>query len=369
MSDTGGGHRALSQAIAAGLAEETNGRGRTTIVDPFAGDQSRFPGALMGCYAPLIRRAPRLYGALFDLFDDRDRYRSFVRRIAGSIVERIVQHVAQERPDVVVFAHSLAVTPGLDAIEQLPGMSRLPTVAMVTELATVHWSWIDDRSTRYLVASEEVQKSVVHRGIAAARVSRTGLPVGPRFGRVTEPPETVRCRLRLSPRRTTALVLGGGEGSGPVEELVLRLADALPELQIVVVCGRNESLMRRLDSRCLPPTVRLFGFVENMAELMHAADFVLTKGGPQTVAEALAAGRPVVITNLLPGQEKGNGAYVARHGAGYVAPTVADMIAAARRLFDDLRKREALADAARAIGPRDAARAVARELLAIGSPG
>ena len=97
--------------------------------------------------------------------------------------------------------------------------------------------------------------------------------------------------------------------------MVPALARAMPDLQLVVVCGRNEKLYRALDGYGLPPTVRVLGFVDNVAELMEVADFVLTKGGPQSLSETLAAGRPAVIFDLLPGQERGNGAYVARRTA------------------------------------------------------
>ncbi|HEY3107315.1 MAG TPA: glycosyltransferase [Chloroflexota bacterium] len=357
MSDTGGGHRSLSRAIASAI--EADG-GRAAIVDPFQAGRTHAAGALMGAYGAVIRTAPRLYGLAFELTNSPARFGAVYRLLGGPTVARARAALAAASPEVVVFTHALAVRPGLDALDAL-GLA-VPAVAMVTELVTVHASWIDSRLTRYLAASDEVARSLRERGIAPERIARTGLPVGSRFGCVAEPTAGLRLRLRLMPAETTALLLAGGEGSGPVEAMVPALARALPDLQLAVVCGRNQKLYRALDGYGLPPTVRLFGFVENVAELMEAADFVLTKGGPQSLSETLAAGRPAIVFDLLPGQERGNGAYVVRRGAGYLALTLPDVLAAARRLTHDPAMRCRLAAAARRLGQPEAAARVAAEL-------
>ena len=361
MSDTGGGHRSLSRAIAAGLERRLGAGVRSTIVDPFDAAPARLPSAILGLYGPIIQRIPAIYGWIYDALDAPGRFAAIGRRLGQPVVAQLRQLLTRERPDAIVCAHALTTTLALDALDDVGG-EPVPLAAMVTELATVHWSWIDHRVSRYFAATDEVVGALRAHGVPPSRVQLTGLPVGHQFGAIAESPEETRRRLRLIANRTTALVLAGGEGSGRLAELVPRLAAALPDLQLVVVCGRNERLRRGLSGYGLPPTVRVLGFVENMPELMHAADFVLTKGGPQTIAETLAAGRPVVVTELLPGQERGNGAYVVRRGAGYLALTLPDVLAASRRLASDEAERRRLAAAARQLGPRGAATNVADAL-------
>ncbi|HEY3082452.1 MAG TPA: glycosyltransferase [Chloroflexota bacterium] len=365
MADTGGGHRALSRAIAAGIEDELGGR--ATIVDPFATTRRGPVRRLTRLYGPTIRRAPSLYGLAFALTDDPSRYRWLVDRAAGPLTDHIAEILLEEHPDAVVFAHPLAVQPGMNALERVAAtQGRRPVAAtMLAELVTIHTSWIDRRVQRYFAGTDEVATALRRAGIPDQRTSLTGLPVGPLFGRIAEPVPDARRRLRLIPDRTTALLLAGGEGSGPVVETVTRLSRALPDLQLVVVCGRNARLRQRLEEYCLPPEVRVLGFVENMPELMHAADFVITKGGPQSIAEALAAGKPMIVTHLLPGQEQGNGAFVVRRGAGYLGLTLPDVLAATRRLVHDAPTRQRLAAAARAAGRPEAAGRVARELAAM----
>jgi 1,2-diacylglycerol 3-beta-galactosyltransferase len=352
MSDTGGGHRALSLGIKGGLEASTAVPWRVTLVDPFATEDDWFPPWVMSCYGPVIRRAPWLYGLFFRLVDGPANYMSISRVVATSVVERTANLVLDHDADVVVIAHPLAIAPALDAIDDVRQRWNrvIPTVAMVTELATVHRTWIDRRATRHLAATDIVRRGLEARGIHPDRIVETGLPVGPEFGGFDESVSAVRVRLRLMPNTVTALIVAGGEGTGPVERLVSALARDLPDLQLIVVCGRNERLKARIEGACMAPSVVIYGFVTNMAELMHASDFILTKGGPQSISECLASARPTIVTNMLPGQEQGNGAYVTRAGVGFLALTIPDMVAAARRLAHDPARRRQMAEAASALG-------------------
>ena len=78
---------------------------------------------------------------------------------------------------------------------------------------------------------------------------------------------------------------------------------------LIVVCGRNKAVRDKLEGHGWPipdfkPTI--LGFVDNIDEYMTAADIIVTKAGPGTIAEAMIKGLPVLLTSFLPGQEEGN---------------------------------------------------------------
>src|SRR5207302_9125155 len=98
------------------------------------------------------------------------------------------------------------------------------------------------------------------------------------------------------------------------------------------VCGRNDALRARLERRPLRAAARVFGFVKTMPELMRASDAIVTKGGPQTIGEALVAGRPVILTQTLPGQEEGNGTFVESRAVGFAPAPVSRIVAHVARL-------------------------------------
>ena len=65
--------------------------------------------------------------------------------------------------------------------------------------------------------------------------------------------------------------------------------------------------------------------------MMGAADMLMSKAGGLILAESLSCGLPTIVVDAIPGQESGNAAFVARHGAGVVARKPADTIRALDR--------------------------------------
>jgi len=215
------------------------------------------------------------------------------------------------------------------------------------------------------VATQEAREALLALSVPEDRIVCPGIPVDERFGRVSRSPQEIRRELALDPNRPTVLVVGGAEGAGRLERLVPPLAGACPQSQLIVVCGHNRRAREQLEELRLHAPAAVLDFVDNMPELMHAADVVLTKGGPQTIAECLASGRPIVVFESLPGQEEGNAEYVARHGAGVDGRSHAQALEAVRRLLGNPKEREAMAARARALARPDAAETTAGEVLAM----
>ena len=161
----------------------------------------------------------------------------------------------------------------------------------------------------------------------ADRVKLLGLPVDLRF-RPPAPGEkqALRRRFGLDEHRFTVLVIGGAAGVGHLATQVRNLAQEAHPWQLVVVCGRNEKLRRRLSELEASTPMLVLGFVDYMPELMRACDLVVTKAGPGAIAEALATGLPLVITGFLPGQESPNVDFVVESRIGAFAPKESDLL-------------------------------------------
>jgi 1,2-diacylglycerol 3-beta-galactosyltransferase len=204
-------------------------------------------------------------------------------------------------------------------------------ITVITDLVDVHASWTCPDVDAVVTPSPGGLDHCRRAGIAADRCHDLGLPVGSAFTRPA--PDDVerrdlRIRLGLDPHRFTVMLSGGGEGSGGIHRRLRALLRARLDLQVVVICGRNQSLLERL-SRVRPEApsrLRVEGFVSNMAEWMRAADVVISKAGPGTIAEALCSGTPLLLTSYLPGQERSNVAYVVDTGSGRWVPHLAEMV-------------------------------------------
>jgi processive 1,2-diacylglycerol beta-glucosyltransferase len=99
----------------------------------------------------------------------------------------------------------------------------------------------------------------------------------------------------------TVLIATGSFGMGPIEELI----DALPGVQVAVICGHNKALYTRLQAK-RSDLVHVFGLVQNMDEMMAVSDVMVTKPGGLSISEALVSALPMVFFSAIPGQETNN---------------------------------------------------------------
>jgi len=138
-------------------------------------------------------------------------------------------------------------------------------------------------------------------------------------------------------------------------------------VQVVAICGRNRRLRRRLErlaTRCAG-RLTVLGFVPNMADWLRCADIVAGKAGPGTIAEAACCGAPLILTAQLPGQEKGNAAFVTEAGAGRYVPQVRRLAREVARLRADPAALEAMRGASARLARPDAAATVATALATL----
>ena len=87
-------------------------------------------------------------------------------------------------------------------------------------------------------------------------------------------------------------------------------------MDVVVGTGRNEAVKQELAKLDVPQRHRLkvLGFTDQMDELLHVADLVVSKPGGLTTSETLARGAVMVIVNPIPGQETRNSDFLLESG-------------------------------------------------------
>ena len=337
FSDTGGGHRTAAEAIDSALQRLEAGGVRTEMIDAFAAC-GVFPlREGIKSYGALLNVQPSPYPALFHLSNGRTRARimtelgkPFIRGNFRQLIERV-------DPSLVVSVHPLLNELARETINAIG--SRAPLVTVITDLVTIHHAWTADASAdQYVVASAEAVRVCTSRGIPAERVHNLGLPIRDGFSPPRDALEAKRA-LGLDPARHTLLVMSGGEGGGRLRSILRRIAGTVRalNLQVVAIAGRNEGLREWLIAMAprFREDAKILGFVDNIADYMRAADVLLSKAGPGTIAEAAACGLPIIVCDYISGQEAGNLAYVESRGAGVVALEAPEVSATLRRFFRD----------------------------------
>jgi 1,2-diacylglycerol 3-beta-galactosyltransferase len=333
ISDTGGGHRSAANACA--LDEIQEPAHFEHRIDDVAAHCS-FPLTQLGLgYSMALRYAPPVYGALYYATNGRRRYKALVRFCEPLYRERLRDLFLSYDPDVIVSVHPLLNHAALRARTDA-NMEHIPIVTVITDLGKVHESWLTPQADAVVVPAREVYDRALSRGVSPAHLRLLGHPIHPQFDDVVGTKEQLRTQLGLPRDAMIVLLMAGGEGGGKLLPTALSLARARLPIHLVVVCGRNESLRQKLDemSIALPTPTTVMGFTDKIPELFHAADLLVTKAGPGALAEANAAGLPVVVYDYVPGQERGNVEFVRRNGLGEIAiHGNAEVTAAVRRMI------------------------------------
>jgi 1,2-diacylglycerol 3-beta-galactosyltransferase len=363
ISDTGGGHRSAAQAIGAALDALPGTTHFAWQIDDI-GTHCSFPLSHLGpAYSAALRFAPPIYGALYHATNGRRRFRSLVRICEPLYREQLRDRFIAYGPDVIVSVHPLLNHAALRA--RMDTKLRAPLITVVTDLGRVHEGWITPEVDAIVVPAREVYQRALERGVPRERIFFLGHPVHPKFEAISESKAELRAGLGLPADRTVALLMAGGEGGGKLLPTTLALARSGLSLHLVVVTGRNAALRAKLEEMAptLPAPMTVLGYVNNVPSLMRAADLLVTKAGPGTLAEASVAEVPVVVYDFIPGQERGNLDYVRTNGIGVVALSTTEVVRSVTRIVHSQERLAAMRLRQGNIAPRGSSRRIA-ELIA-----
>ena len=355
FSDTGGGHRSATEAMIEALELEFPGRFEPKMVDFFREYYPRPLSYAPEMYPP-ISRLPQAWGFSFKASDGRARSDA-VNQIAYPYVRRAAQRLIRDNPaDLIVSVHPLVNTTLARAMKDSPR----PYITVVTDLVSTHAFWFDRRSDLVVVGTEQAKAKAIGYGIPEGNLRVIGLPVAERFNQPLADRAGWREERGWGNDRPVILLVGGGDGMGPLKRVAKAINDAELNASLVVVCGRNAELKADLEAIDWKIPAHMYGFTTEMPQFMAAADMLVTKAGPGTISEAFISKLPLVLYSRLPGQEDGNVTYVEQLQAGVWAPHPAEVVEALRTWVDDPAAREAASAAsARAARPQ-AAREIAR---------
>ena len=354
FSDTGGGHRSATEAIIEALKLEFNDLITTQMVDIFQ-DAAPRPLSYAPKMYPYMVRVPEVWGFGYRLSNGNRRSKLIVES-AYPYLRRKLRKVINHNPaDMIVSVHPLANDPFLHAL----GKQRPPFITVVTDLVTGHTMWYHQGVDLCMVPTEAAYQHALLAGLKPEQVKIIGLPVADRFCQPAGDKNSLRLGLGWPQDKLVVLLVGGGEGMGPLEKTAVAIAEANLPITLVVIAGRNVELKENLEARQWPMTTLIYGFVHEMPDFMRAADILVTKAGPSTITEALNAGLPMILYSRLPGQEDGNVDYVISEGVGVWAPKTSYIVSALQAWIAHPKQLELAAEACCQAARPEAARQIA----------
>ncbi|HAM37979.1 MAG TPA: hypothetical protein DCP53_01060 [Elusimicrobia bacterium] len=275
-------------------------------------------------YLNIVNQVPEFWGLLYDRTDDKNivkktsKMQSLFNKISAI---RLIEYIRKNPPDIAICTHFLPAE--ILASQKTKHKIRFPWVCVVTDYEA-HMFWIYPNADIYIAATEHTKFQLRRNGISEKKILPLGIPIDPIFSQ-KKSKELLFKKFELKSALRIVLVMSGGFGAGPVENIVEQLQMVDFPIQIMVVTGRNKQLEEKLKVKKRIKPTKIFGFVDNIDELLTVADLLVSKAGGLTTSEALAKGVPMVIVNPTPGQEERNSDYILEHGAGIRVNKIDDL--------------------------------------------
>ncbi len=368
-ADAGFGHRSAANAVAAAL-EEIDGEGcEIEILNPLEDRRAPFFLRDSGSdYDKMVRSMPELYKLGYEASDSAVPTALVETALVVMLFEIMRDIVKTYQPDAILTTYPLYQAP-MTAVFTVQRM-YVPFFTVVTDLVTVHRLWFHRQVDACLVPNHLVADLAMNNGMPFGKIRVTGLPVNPEVVRESRSKPEIRADLGWRPDLTTILAVGSRR--------VERLVDAIhvinhfgAPLQLSVVAGKDEEMYRELVGMDWHlPSVHLYEYSDIVPTMMHASDALVCKAGGLIVTEALACGLPLMLVDVIPGQETGNADYVLQGGAADLAlDPVAMLETLAHWTVDGGRGLHMRADNAARLGKPHAAYQVAELLYAAAEHG
>jgi len=222
-------------------------------------------------------------------------------------------------PDLVISAHPFGSQ--MTSYLKARGKVHCKLATVMTDFAP-HNQWLIGKEyvDYFFVAHNGMKTALAHTGIPSEKIFATGIPLSNRFLMHFNKQEIMK-EFHLSMDKKVILFFGGGEfglGKSKTLQLLQDFIDYAPNAQIVAIAGKNEKMQahfKELKQNChRPEDVHVYGFSNQVPELMSISNLVVTKPGGLTTTESLASGVPLFLINPIPGQEEENAEFLEQSG-------------------------------------------------------
>ena len=321
----GEGHNAAARNLREAIAVAAP-RTRVVVSDVFLDAYGWINRLVQKGYLAVINRFPSLWQTAFRILD-RTRIVEQHIGVYVAAARRVARLIEDLHPSIIVSTY-----PGCNHLLDFVYRRRLKRpfrmVTIITDSLTINSVWHRGHSDYFLVANQLTADVLVKAGIPEQKVLIFGFPVPRIFASLNRsrpiPPPDGRWRILY--------VINSGRHLAP--EIVRRLL-VLDDVHLTVTTGRDQDLARQLFtiSEVAGKGVDVFGWTPELPRLMAENHLLISKAGGATVQETLAAKTPMIITQIVPGQEEGNARLILEKRAGALATTPWEISATVRRAF------------------------------------
>lgn len=276
---------------------------KVKIIDTLKTSTNNFLfNVIINSYYIMLKTIPNTYQRIYDYFENNNSSDSFGKVIISKMSSKILNDINDYNPDIIFTTHPFAIE--MISVLKRRNNINVPCYAIITDYA-IHSYSINKDFNGYIIPSEDVGIRLIQSGINSNKIFPYGIPIERSFYKNLNHKE-VKSKLQLKDT-TTILLSGGGYGLGEIEDISKKLKAIICDEQLLIVTGKNKILKKRLDKLFINyNNVRVYGYVNNMHELLSISDFIITKPGGVTCTEAIISKTPIILLSPLPGIENKN---------------------------------------------------------------
>ncbi len=312
-------------------------------------------------YMGVIKNKPEVWEYLYDnpkVFRSLSKLRDLIHRFNSGKLKVLLDDF---KPDAIACTQAFPC--GMVADYKSSFGLDIPLIGVLTDCYP-HSYWLFDSVDYYIVNSEAATAKLMEHGIPREKIKIYGIPIDPKFSEKADI-GSIASKIGLNKDLPTVLIMGGGQGLGPIPEIVSSLNRINVNIQILIVAGSNKNLLDWLEKRKQGFRMRTFvyGYASNIDELMSVSTLVITKPGGLTISEAVSKSLPIIIINPIPGQEAKNAEYLLKERVAVKADSISDAGILTEALLGQRSKLEQMRQNAKRIAKPDSAVDIARLIL------
>ncbi len=328
-SRTGGGHLAVANSLNQFLTE----RGHETKIYDLVNESSQLMDSIIvDSYLFQVANTPKLYKFLYYTFDNKIINRVVLSNFLISLCKKDLIRVCEEfEPDVVITTHPFHVP----VVSKVKADFDYKIISIVTDFRH-HNGYLSEEVDAYIVGSEYSKNQLAKEGIDKDIIFAYGIPVRKDFLKNSKKP--------AKKNKLHVLISGGSMGIPGIKTAMKQLVTS-EDLQVSVVCASNTKLKKKLEKLAAGnPSATIYGYVDNMSELMDTADVIVAKPGGLTASESIIKNLPMIIPYYIPGQEAENKDFLVKNNMAIYVRDKRRIREAVESLITDQDKLKQMAD-------------------------
>ncbi|MBI4244324.1 MAG: glycosyltransferase [Planctomycetes bacterium] len=305
----GAGHNSAAAAIHETIGNNFADCIESRWIDVLKLSTKMFKKTYSDSYLTLVNHFPALWGLIYKI--SRKKFLSKISRAIdkpdSESKKNILNAIDEYSPNIIICTHFMP------ANLVLKSRCNIPVYIVATDY-DAHRLWVNKKAAGYFVSCEQAKWLVSKYGYEDKKIFITGLPVHPKFTKAIDKYDIYK-KLGLKPELPAVLLMAGGFGGSFMKKAVQKILSIDKEFQLIIVCGKNESLEKKIKKICgNDQRAIIHGFVDNVQELMTVSRFTITKSGGLSMTEAMVCGSPLLIFKPTPGQEVENCIYALESG-------------------------------------------------------